>query len=179
MIYPEAPNYDNSPWYKIMEERAIAWQKFAEENSFLTHGVYAANHVSFKIGTFNKDTLIRGKRSLISVNAGVFSMDGVFNERLILKIKKPIKDRNTFLKINRSSIFNTLRKKHKNSCIINDYYINYDKHEMVEKLKSLDLFDFKKLNKLVINRHGIKLDLSELPLETQTINTLITYFNSL
>ena len=103
MIYPETPNYNNSSWYKIMEERARTWQKFADQHSFLTKGSFSSGYVKFTIGTFEKDI-----KPIMNTNCGgVFchhgkpstwtnyefvkrSIDnGTFRERVIVKKDMP------------------------------------------------------------------------------------------
>ena len=93
-----------------MEDRAVVWQNFANKNSYLTKGVYCANHVTFSIGTVNKNILIKGQRILINIGIGPFARDGVFNEKLVVTIKLNLKniklDEKVFLRYKYLSKFN-------------------------------------------------------------------------
>ena len=97
-ITAEAPKRDNSPWFDLMENKAIAWNQFAEENNFEFDGLYNHYHVVFEgnmpshFGGIN----IVGFRKLVNVSGGLLGKSA-FSEQL--KIEFSARDKNLFSKI--------------------------------------------------------------------------------
>ena len=110
-IYREEPNYDDSPWYKIMEQRAFVWENFALQNNLISQGNYNAYHVVFKLNSQDNKIIINGNRTLF--NPGAFH-EGVFVERLQILIKKTLRERRSYIRINKTGVLNIFRKKHRN-----------------------------------------------------------------
>lgn len=86
-------NTDNSPWYKIMEERAITWDEFAKENNLIVEGFYNANIVTFEVKTYKLNLF--GIRQVSNVTSLSIFLMGSISEELNIKISTPINSSKT------------------------------------------------------------------------------------
>lgn len=179
-IYREEVNYDDSPWYKIMEDRAKVWEEFGNTNNLLSEGVFNAYHVIFKIKSRDKKLIINGKRSLTTAGNASFH-EGVFRERLDIRIKFPLSEKRSFINIHKSGILNVFRRKHKNYTHYKKYFVTHNNENILLELKKIGLFDSEKeeLLRLRINRKGAKLVLLELPPNITMIDSFLEFCDNL
>ena len=90
-------NTDNSPWYDIMEERAVVWNKFALDNNLDIEGYYNANIVTFEIE--NRKLNLFGIRQVSNVTSlSIFSV-GSISEELNISYETPIKIKSRCIRI--------------------------------------------------------------------------------
>ncbi|MGB1041318.1 MAG: hypothetical protein ACPGVD_10630 [Flavobacteriales bacterium] len=175
-IYREEPNYDDSPWYKIMEKRAFVWENFALQNNLVSQGNYNAYHVVFKLKSQNNKIIINGNRTLSS--PGAFH-EGVFVERLQILIKKTLRERRSYIRINKSKVLNIFRKKHRNYTKHKGFFVSYNDENILLKLKYLNIFEIKELKSVTIKKKKIKLVLLELPENSNQINDFLKFCEEL
>ncbi|MDA9066309.1 hypothetical protein N9K26_00745 [Flavobacteriales bacterium] len=169
-------NTDNSPWYKIMEERAIVWNEFARANNLETEGFYNANIVTFEIKTHKLNLF--GIRQNSNTGAILVGMNHI-SEELNITIISPINSSKNYIRIRKRGFLNLFRKQLKNRIRHNNYNITCQEETIFNDLKKLGILSFKKIKKLTINKKGVKLVLFELPHDTSVIESFIKYCNNL
>jgi len=175
-IYREEPNYDDSPWYKIMEKRAFVWENFALQNNLVSQGNYNAYHVVFKLKSENNKIIINGNRTLS--NPGAFH-EGVFVERFQILIKKTLKEKRSLIRINKSGVLDILRKKHRNYTKHKGFFVSYNDENTLLKLKYLNIFEINELKSITISKKRIKLILLELPENSNQMNSFLQFCSEL
>ena len=170
-------NIDNSPWYIIMEKRALTWNEFAKNNNLNIEGFYNASIVTFKIESYKLKII--GERQVSNVSTltdiGLEQISEEFN----LSYLSSIGLKNNQVRIRKSSTWNFLRKKLKYKTVFKNYHITYNDVLILEKFKDIGVFNFEKMIKLIIDKKGVKITLLELPKETKLISSLLEFFKQL
>lgn len=169
-------NTDNSPWYDIMEERAVFWNKFTLENNLIIEGFYNANIVTFEIE--KRKLKVSGIRQNTNIGTIMIGMNDI-SEELNISYETPIRINSKYIRIKKSKIWNFLRTRLKYKMIYKNYFVTYNNETEFENLKNLGLFGFKKLVKLTIDKNGVKLVLYELPESSEIIDSFLKFCNTL
>lgn len=178
-ILPSETNDDNSPWYKIMEEKAEVWNEFAQNNGFNIEGNYNAYLVSFKAEHQSKNIKIEGNRQLRKTSSDVFPSDGVFQIVLKITSDKLINEERYHVKVTRSYFLNLFTSKLSRKVSFKDWYISYNDENTLFQLKLLKIFDSEKLRSLIIGENGIKITLLEFPSNMNILKPFLDYISKM
>lgn len=176
-IIQNQPNTDNSPWYDIMEERALTWSEFAKKNNLDIEGYYNASIVTFESKNSKLDLF--GIRQVSNVSTLLnIGLEQISEELNITLITSEIPKKKN-IRIRKSRIWNVLRKKLNNTIIFENYYVTYNDENLFQELIDIGIFDFDKLKKLIMSKSKVKLVLHELPVKTDAINSFLSYCKTL
>lgn len=178
-ITPTDPNHDDSPWYKIMEDKGKVWNKMADEVGAKINGFYNAYIVEFemtrKVNSY--EMRVYGKRELTTTHNS-----GIFSEVLSLQLKANDIDPSMFLKVGRAGILNlffNLSKKYKYKTSVNRHRIKYNSAAVLEKIVKTKIFEISKVNRLSIGPEGLSLEIQEIPMDVRTARKIRDFWQVL
>jgi hypothetical protein len=167
-ITPTVSNHDDSPWYKIMEDKGKVWNKVAEEVGAKIKGVYNAYIVEFEMTqeVNSYELKINGKRELITLR-----YSSVFVEVLYLNLKAKDIDQSNFLKVSRgwiSNFFFNLSGKYKYKTSVKNYRIGYNTASVLDKVVKTKIFEIADVDILTVGPEGLSLEIQEVPKDVKT-----------
>ena len=171
-----ALNEDNSPWYKIMEEKAQFWNKFANKNGFDIDGIYSANILT--IEATKGPIKIKGKRYLYEVWEDMIP-NGNIIENFSLTIKNTKVNKNQFISISKSNLWDFLKKKFRKNTLVKKWHISYRKESTLNTLRQQGILNNESLHKLIVNNKGLKIFLLELPTDHQKVTRLLSLLDNI
>lgn len=179
-ISPDSPIPNDSPWYKLMENKAIAWNEFAEVIKAEISGNYNAHIVSFQLTKIinNTEIIIEGRRQLTTVVSGLVPRDGRFSETLKVRFLMPDISPDTFLKVTKKGFLNAMGLKFQNlklSRKTEEYLISFNSKSIHELLLNSGILHSKKIGKLEITKKGFELLMYELPEESNVITNIYNF----
>lgn len=147
-IIQNQPNIDNSPWYDLMEEKAMAWNMFASQNNINVSGFYNATILTFKIR--NRKLKISGIRQNSNVGS-IFPTMNQVSEKLTVIFETPINSQAHYLRIRKNRFWNRLIKLLKFNKELHNYLISYNDEKTFTILNKMKIFEFDELIRLRIN----------------------------
>jgi hypothetical protein len=176
-ITPTISNHDDSPWYKIMEDKGKVWNEIADEVGAKIKGFYNAYIVEFEM-TQQVDlgeVKVFGKRELTTVHNS-----SIFSEVLSLQLKAKDIDQTKFMKVGRGGILNlffTLTGKYSYKTSISNYKIRYNSVSVLDKIVKTSLFEMADINRLSIGPEGLYLEIQEIPKDEKTARKIRDFWH--
>ena len=182
-ITAETPNYDDSPWYKLVEEKAVAWNQFALDLNVEIDGYFNAWGLEFIIQATinNRDVEFQGIRTLESPAASFyFPIKDKIVEELVIWIDNPnYNSENSFrvrkrkLKNSVLSLFGNFGKKIKKD----GFLFEFNSEFCMSQMLNLNLLGFENLNKVELNEDGFLLGMYYLPTQLETHKRIVELVN--
>ena len=167
-ITPTISNYDDSPWYKIMEDKGKVWNGISDEVGAKIKGFYNAYIVEFEMTQQVNSGEVRvfGKRELTTVHNS-----SIFSEVLSLQLKTKVIDQTKFMKVGRGGILNlffNLTGKYRHKTSISNYKIKYNSASVLDKIVKTGIFEMAEINRLSFGPDGLSLEIQEIPKDIKT-----------
>ncbi|TPE40257.1 hypothetical protein [Pontibacter mangrovi] len=171
-VTPTVANDDDSPFYKIMEEKGKVWEKIAGEVGAKISGSYNANILEFEMTQkVNSHQLsVYGKRELTTVNNR-----GIFSEVLKLELNAGDIDREKFLKVGGGgflNIFFNLSGEYRHKAFVDGYKVKYNSASVLEKVIKTKIFEISQVNRLSVGAEGLRLEVREIPVDARHARTI-------
>lgn len=179
-IVASLQNTDDSPWYKIMEEKGQAWNNFAKEIGAEIDGHYNADLLEFDITLFINGIEVSGwgLRNLTSVTTNFMPSNGAIVEELKLTFDKQNLNQTNSFSIKRNNFKNMIFSyfsKYKNVKRTEKYIIYYNSDFCYNELMSRNILGYNSLNKVELNAKGFALHLFYLPSEIESLRKIFSF----
>ena len=179
-IHADSPNQDNSPWYKIMEEKGENWNSFAKEIGAEIEGSYNSDLLTFNMSIEIHGIEVRfdGRRDLKSRINLLIPRDGVIVEQLQIQFKNEgCKIENHFL-IKRKRLLHlplSIFRRYSFCRTIGNYRIYYNSKSYLDQLLNFQILGFNNLWKIKSSDKNFELVLSYLPSESKSLMTMLNF----
>lgn len=166
-VKPLVPNHDDSPWYKIMEDKGKVWEEIAGEVGAEITGLYNAYMVEFEMTqNIGKGILkINGKRELTNLNSS-----GIFSEVLKVTLQTKKFEEDSFLKIGSREMVNLFFKltdKYRYKSISREYKIRYNSEPMLDKILHTNILNAAEVIRMTVYKEGLDLEVAEIPADKE------------
>ena len=179
-VLPDTLNIDDSPWYKIMEEKGEAWNQFAKEVGGDVVGSYNAELLSFEMKIEIRDVNIFffGRRDLKSRVSLLIPRDGDIIEHLHIWFKRENVNTNSLFSVRRSSLWdgiNSFFSTYASEKNIGHFNIRYNSEECLERLLNFQVLGYNNLWKIKCTEKRFDLVMGYLPSESKSLMTLLNF----
>jgi hypothetical protein len=178
-ILPTESNYDDSPFYKIMEDRGRIWSEVAEEVGADINGFYNAYSLEFELSKKIGNNLLKmnGRRRLEYVNS-----KRIIAKNLILYFFCPTIDREKHLKIGKKVIINFFYNRfgHYNHRLsTGEFKVRFNSELFIDRIFGSNILYINEINRIVVNDKGIQIRVQDLPKKIDEVRLLVDFWKVL